>query len=61
MACYDNAMRRVIEPGAFTFFVGASSADIRSEMTVEITGEVVAHALRGLEMTSIHVGVPDRL
>jgi beta-glucosidase len=61
MAFYDNTMRRVIEPGAFTFFVGASSTDIRSEMTVEIAGEVVAHALRGLEMTSIYVGAPHRL
>ena len=52
LAFYDRAMRRVTEPGTFTFFVGASAADIRAEATVEITGSTAAHPLRDFELTS---------
>jgi beta-glucosidase len=52
LAFYDRTMQRVTEPGAFTFFVGASAGDIRAEGTVEISGDVTAHALRDLELTS---------
>jgi hypothetical protein len=45
-------MRRVTEPGGFTFFVGASSTAIRAEATTMILGEVVEHPLRELGMTS---------
>ena len=53
LAFYDPAMRRVTEPGTFTFSIGASSADIRTEATVELTGETVLHSLADREMTSV--------
>jgi beta-glucosidase len=43
LAFHDAAMRRVTEPGAFTFFVGSSSADLRVERTVELVGDVAEH------------------
>jgi beta-glucosidase len=43
LAFHDRSMRRVTEPGTFTFFVGSSSTDIRAEQTVEITGDVARH------------------
>ncbi len=54
LAFYDPALRRVCEPGTFTFFVGASASDIRAEATVEITGSGAPHALRDLELTAVH-------
>jgi beta-glucosidase len=43
LAFHDRSMRRVTEPGMFTFFVGSSSTDIRAEQTVEITGDIARH------------------
>ncbi len=43
LAFYDPSMRFVTEPGAFTFSVGASSADIRAEQTVTLNGEIVEY------------------
>ena len=36
---YDEAMRFIVEPGTVTVMVGASSADLRLEKTVELTGD----------------------
>ena len=38
LAFYDPAMRFVVEPGALRIMVGASSADLRLEQTVTLTG-----------------------
>jgi len=43
MALYDVAMRRVVEPGAFTVFVGTSSADTR-EARFRVTGDTLVLA-----------------
>jgi beta-glucosidase len=39
LAFYDDEMRLVIEPGEVLVMVGASSADIRLEQSIRITGE----------------------
>jgi len=43
LAFYNPDMRFVTEPGAFTFSIGASSADIRAEQTVTLDGQVVEY------------------
>jgi beta-glucosidase len=51
LAFYDKIMRFVTEPGKFTFSVGASSADIRAEATVELTGETAQYHQREIIAT----------
>ncbi len=58
LAFHNQAMQRVTEPGTFTFFVGASSVDIRAEGTVELTGDTVAHPVRDSAMTSYRLSTP---
>jgi beta-glucosidase len=53
LAFYDRSLQRVTEPGSFTFFVGASAADIRAEASVEITGDTASHPLRDSGSTSV--------
>jgi beta-glucosidase len=55
LAFYDPSMRFVTEPGAFTFSVGASSADIRAEQTVTLGGQIAEFRQR--EIVATHVGV----
>jgi beta-glucosidase-like glycosyl hydrolase len=55
LAFYDPSMRFVAEPGAFTFSVGASSADIRAEQTVTLEGQVAEFRQR--EIVATQVGV----
>jgi beta-glucosidase len=55
LAFYDSSMRFVTEPGAFTFSVGASSADIRAEQTVTLDGQVAEFRQR--EIVATQVGV----
>lgn len=55
LAFYDPSMRFVIEPGAFTFSVGASSADIRAEQTVTLDGQIAEYRQR--EIVATQVGV----
>jgi beta-glucosidase len=42
-ALYDRQMRRVVEPGTFTIFVGTNSDDVASAH-VEITGDTLVLA-----------------
>ena len=46
LAFYDPQMRFVVEPGAFTFSIGASSADIKAEQTVMLGGETAEYRQR---------------
>ncbi|MGB8348716.1 MAG: glycoside hydrolase family 3 N-terminal domain-containing protein [Ktedonobacteraceae bacterium] len=46
LAFYDPSMRFVTEAGAFTFSIGASSADIRAEQTVTLDGPTVEYCQR---------------
>jgi beta-glucosidase len=41
LAFYDQQLRRVVEPGFFTLWVGTSSADSRSSARFEVVGETV--------------------
>ena len=55
LAFYDPSMRFVIEPGAFTFSIGASSADIRAEQTVTLDGQIVEYRQRRIVATEVAV------
>jgi beta-glucosidase len=55
LAFYDPHMRFVTEPGAFTFSIGASSADIRAEQTVTLDGQVVEYQQREIVDTKVVV------
>ncbi len=51
LAFYDPGMRFVVEPGSFTFSVGASSADIRASHNVTLDGEVAEYQQRAIVAT----------
>ena len=55
LAFYDSAMRFVCEPGAFTFAVGASRADMLARVTVELAGDVTGYLQREIVATSVDV------
>ena len=55
LAFYDPCMRFIVEPGAFTFSVGASSTDIRSEETVTLAGHVSEYRQREIVDTEVEV------
>jgi beta-glucosidase len=55
LAFYDPRMRFVVEPGSFRFMVGASSADLRAEATVDLAGDLVEYRQR--EIVAMHVRV----
>jgi beta-glucosidase len=55
LAFYNPHMHFVTEPGAFTFSVGASSADIRAESTVVLNGPVVAYRQREIVGTIVSI------
>ncbi len=55
LAFYDPHMRFVIEPGAFSFSVGASAADIRAEQVVELRGEVVEYRQREIVASGVAI------
>jgi beta-glucosidase len=55
LAFYNPHMQFVTEPGAFTFSVGASSADIRAESTVVLNGPVVAYRQREIVSTIVSI------
>ena len=60
LAFYNPDMSFVTEPGAFTFSIGASSADIRSEQTVTLEGQVVEYQQRAVVDTKMEV-VPQSI
>jgi beta-glucosidase len=51
LALFDQSMRRVTEPGEFTFGVGPSSQELRATKTVTLVGKVVDYPLRALRLT----------
>lgn len=53
LAFYDPQMRFVTESGAFTFSIGASSADIRAEKTVTLGGQVAEYRQREIVTTRV--------
>jgi beta-glucosidase len=53
LAFYDPQMRFVTEPGAFTFSIGASSADIRAEKTIALDGQLVEYRQREIVVTKV--------
>ena len=53
LAFYDPQMHFVTEPGAFTFSIGASSADIRAEKTIVLNGQVVEYRQREIVVTKV--------
>ena len=55
LAFYDEQMRFITEPGAFTFSIGASSADIRAETTVTLAGQVASYRQREIVETKIDI------
>ena len=55
LAFFDPHMRFVTEPGAFTFSIGASSADIRAEQTVTLDGQVVEYLQREIVATKMAI------
>jgi len=55
LAFYDPHMRFVTEPGAFTFSIGASSADIRAEKTVTLGGQIVEYRQREIVATKVAI------
>jgi beta-glucosidase len=55
LAFYDQAMRFVCEPGAFTFAIGASRADIRARATAELGGDVDEYRQREIVATAVSV------
>jgi len=53
LAFYDAGMRFVVEPGSFTFSVGASSTDIRAEQALVLDGEITVHRQRNIVATQV--------
>lgn len=56
LAFYDPQMRFVTEPGAFTFSVGASSADIRAAQAVALAGAPAEYRQREVVATTVSIG-----
>jgi beta-glucosidase len=55
LAFYDAAMRFVVEPGAFTFSVGAGSEDLRQEARCQLDGETAEFRQREIVATGVSV------
>ena len=62
LALYDLYMRRVVEPGTFTVWVGTSSADDARPVRFTVTGEVTEvpdrGPLAGTGLEGPRVGLP---
>lgn len=61
LAFFNAQMRFVVEPGAFTLSIGASSVDIRAEQTIILDGEVREYLQREVQPTRIAVGETSKL
>jgi beta-glucosidase len=59
LAFYDPCMRFVTEPGAFTFSVGASSADLRAKKTITLEGPITEYRQRDIVATKVKVVYED--
>ncbi|HVC79844.1 MAG TPA: glycoside hydrolase family 3 N-terminal domain-containing protein [Chloroflexota bacterium] len=57
LAFFDPQMRFVVEPGDFTFAIGASAANIKAEGTVTIEGAVTPYRQRDIVATVVRVEV----
>jgi len=55
LAFFDPGMRFVVEPGAFTFRIGASSTDIRAAQTVTLDGDIACYLQREIVATIVQV------
>jgi beta-glucosidase len=55
LAFYDPQMRFVTEPGAFSFSVGASAADIRAEQVIDLRGQAAEYRQREIVATRIGI------
>jgi beta-glucosidase len=53
LAFYDDAMRFVVEPGTFRIMVGASSADVRLDETVTLSGETASYRQAAIVATEV--------
>jgi len=53
LAFYDPDMRFVVEPGSFTFGVGASSADMRAERSIVLDGDITVYRQRAIVATRV--------
>jgi len=53
LAFYDPRMRFVVEPGTFSFQVGASGSDIRADQVVELGGDVAEYLQREIVATQV--------
>jgi len=53
LAFYDPDMRFVVEPGSFTFSVGASSADVRAERSIVLDGDIAVYRQREIVATRV--------
>ncbi len=61
LAFFDRDMSLVTEPGEFVFSVGASSADIRAELAVTLSGEKITFRQPEIVATQVDVaGCGDR-
>jgi beta-glucosidase len=55
LAFYDAHMDFIVEPGQFRFATGASSADLRTGVTIELSGDVTRYMQRSVVATTCEV------
>ncbi len=55
LGMYDEAMVRVVEPGEFTFCVGASAGDVRASKTIVLDGEVTNSPITAIVPTAVDI------
>ena len=55
LAFYDPEMRFVTEPGVLTFLMGASSADIRASVSVDLEGPITEHRQAAIVPTAVRI------
>ncbi len=55
LAMYDEAMVRVVEPGEFTFFVGASASDVRASQSIVLDGALTNSPITAIVPTQVEI------
>jgi beta-glucosidase len=58
LAFYDENMDFVVEPGEFQFATGASSGDLRTKVTAQLTGPIAHYSQRSIVAVSSTIGEP---